>query len=256
MANTSAINITGNTVYNNFVTQYIKPEIKKRQTEGTLSKPIKLVIARAIFCLDKKPVTPIIQINEDITHLDIKLKSGISKKAGEPIFESDIDWGSGILLPKEYANCGHMTILFIGNRRYLSFDFRYSKAKSRSLIHTARQFYETASDNLSKKYYSPFIDNLYSASELAAMSITLTMLSVESKQLVDHKSVYDGFLKATMYGNVPKNVKRAFNELHHERVQARYLKNRDELYTINERKAQRLHSRTIELIEIAEKMIN
>lgn len=249
-----ANDITNNTVaLDQFLNLYIKPEIEKRQSIGTLPKPFQLKVARAIFCLGNKE--PIIQINDEIGIIEIKLKDGISKKAGEPITDIDIDWGAGLNLPPEYANCGHMTVFIIGNRIYLSFDFRYNKAVSRNIIATAKQFNDTASDALSKKNYSPFIDNLFSASELAAKCIVLASLATERKMLDNHSRIQEEFTKLADYVNIQEDLKKAFHKLRAERVPARYLKGMDCMYEIDEKDAQSLLQRVKQLIDKAEVMI-
>jgi hypothetical protein len=185
----------------------------------------------------------------------IKIKAGVSKKAGEPIYEHEVDWSDILRLPEEYNDCGYMILWYFGDKVLFSFDLRYNMATCRNMNTTARRFQEIALYALSKKYWSPFIDNLFSAAELAAKSIVLTSLETDRKKLENHNLVQDRFTKFADWGNVDKDLKSAFHRLRDQRVPARYLKGRDSMYTIDEKEAQSLYDRVELLILQAEKMV-
>lgn len=67
------------------------------------------------------------------------------------------------------------------------------------------------------------MDNLFSASELAAKAILLAMPGKEFKEKTTHKAIHSRFNRFANLGNVEKDHKDVFNRLHSMRAKARYL---------------------------------
>jgi hypothetical protein len=236
-----------------FMELFLLPYIKKRQSEGTMPKPLQLKAARVIFFPDGRDY--LVQVNEEVGVVLLKYKDGVNKDVGEPVYEHEVDWSHIPGLPEEYKDCGHITLIVVNGVMYLSFDAVYNKGVNQKLIATARQFYDTAAYALSKKQWSSFIDNLFSAAELAAKCIVLSSLIPDRKILDDHNLIQEGFTKFGKNGNVQKDLTKAFHKLRNERVPARYLKGKDDMYTMNETEAKTLYERVGLLIMETEKYI-
>jgi len=212
------------TVFDQFMDLYITPEIQKRQETGELEKPLNLRAAQIIFFPDGRK--PQVRINSEIkAFAKVKLKSGIPKKAGEPIFEHEVEGLKEIHLTEgDDPDCGHATLVRIGNSWIIAFDFRYNKAFSAKHLETAKQFCETAEFSFNQKNWAPFVDNLFSAVELIAKSILLSMPDPKFRKKGTHKGIQIRYNRFADMGNVEVTHRDTLNKLSGLRDRARYLK--------------------------------
>lgn len=215
----------GRKVFEQFMDLFVTPEVKRRQENGELKKPLDLRAAQIIFFPDGRK--PEVRVNSEIRAIGkIKLKPGISKKAGEPIFRHELEGLEEINLTEEDdPDCGHATLVRVGISKWIiAFDFRYNKALSRKHINAAKQFYESAEFSLNKRNWSPFIDNLFSAAELLARSILLSMSDPKFRRKATHKAIQFRYNRFADLGNVEAVYRETFNKLSGLRDRARYLK--------------------------------
>jgi uncharacterized protein (UPF0332 family) len=213
---------------------FITPEVKRRQDAGELPKPLNLIAAQIMFYPDGRKSK--VRINSEVRALGkVKLKPEISKKVGEPIYEHEIEGLGAINLPEEDdPDCGHATLLRIGNSWTMAFDFRYNKALSKKHIEAAQQFYDSAQFSFEQKNWSPFIDNLFSASELLAKAILLSIPDPKFRKKATHQAIQLRYNRFADLGNVKVEYKKTLNKLSGLRDKARYLK---EDFSITEEQA-------------------
>lgn len=240
------------TVFNQFMDLYITPEILKRQETGELEKPLNLRAAQIIFFSDGRK--PQVRINSEIrAFAQVKLKSGISKKAGEPIFEHEVEGLKEIHLTEgDDPDCGHATLVRIGDSWIIAFDFRYNKAFSAKHLETAKQFCETAEFSFNQKNWAPFIDNLFSAAELVARCILLSMPDPKFRKKATHRAIQMRYNRFANLGNVEPVHRKTFNKLSGLRDRARYLK---EDITISETEARNLLDTVKKMVEDASRWL-
>ena len=241
-------NESGRKVFEQFMDLYITPEIRRRQESGELGQNIDLRAAQIIFFPNGR--IPQIRINSEVKAIGkVKLRSGVSKKKGEPIFEHEVEGLEEINLTEEDdPDCGHATFFRIGNSWSVAFDFRYNKALSRKHIETAKQFFESAEFAINQKNLAPFIDNLFSVVELVAKSVLLSMPDPEFRRRATHRAVQMKYNRFANLGNVKPEYREAFNKLYGLRDSARYMKGD---ITISESEAQHLLEIVREMIEDA-----
>jgi uncharacterized protein (UPF0332 family) len=215
----------GRKVFEQFMDLFVTPEVKRRQETGELGKPLDLRAAQIIFFSDGRK--PQVRINSEVKAIGkkMKLKPGIFKKAGDPIFEHELEGLKEINLTEEDdPDCGHATLLRIGGRWIIAFDFRYNKSLSKRHIKTAEQFYEATEFSLNQRNWSAFIDNLFSAAELLAKSILLSMPNPKFRKKATHKAIQARYNRFADLGNVEAVYRETFNKLSGLRDRARYLK--------------------------------
>ncbi|MGD9487153.1 MAG: HEPN domain-containing protein [Calditrichaceae bacterium] len=203
---------------------WITPEIEKRQKENLIEKPYKLDAAQVIFFPDSRK--PLILLNREIKAITkVKLKKGITKEKGDPIYENEIDGIHSIKIPAEVdPDSGHITAIRIQDKWILSFDFIYNKEFSQKHIINGNQFLELAKIALSSKYWGAFIDNLFSAAELYVKALLLFHPDPKLRNKDTHKLIHNRYNKFANLGNVPIEQKNVFNKLTSARRDARYLK--------------------------------
>ncbi len=199
---------------------WIKPEIEKRKKEEALPNNFELRIAQVLFLGYAKME---VKLNEEVRAV-MKTKLNRSIKKGDAIYFSDLEKVESIDVSEFYPNAGHITILFYKNNIVFSFDTRYNKRKISQVLEVAKEFYESASDNLHTKRLRPFFDNAFSCAELCTTAILLIvpddlLLSFKGGHL--HR--YKRLVGWTELGNSKPEYLSLFEKLKECRPSARYL---------------------------------
>lgn len=202
---------------------WFEPEIRRRQDVGTAPKPYPLRAAQVIIYADDR--THLVRLNEEVQAIgEMKLKEGVTKAKGEPVSLSEIEEIPSIRLPdSEDPNCGHFTLLLLGDQWYGIFDFRYNKGKAAELLTAADEFLATASHAVSTGHRRAAIDNLFSAAELAAKAYVITTPWQGDREIKNHGRIHARFNFFAKHGNVDADHRRTFNALSEARSQARYV---------------------------------
>lgn len=202
---------------------WFEPEIHRRQEAGTAPIPYHLRAAQVILHADIRPNE--VRLNEEVLARGrVKLRTGVSKRVGDPIYLHDLEEELSIHLPDSVdPNCGHFTLVLIGNRWYCSFDFRYNKGKASELLDASKEFYLTASEALSAGRRRAAIDNLFSAAELAARAYVISTPLPGDQDGKKHSYVHTRFNMFAKHGNVDKKQLKTFNALSNCRTRARYV---------------------------------
>ncbi len=205
-----------------FLELFVLPELRKRKEEGKLEDSFSLRGAQIIFYSDGRK--PQIRINSEVKVLAYaKLKSGIFKNKGEPIYDTEIeDLNRFQLTGEDDPDCGHATIVKIGDRWIIAFDFRYNKALAKKHIETAKQFYESAAFSLKRENCASCLDNLFSAAELASKAVLLLIPDPKFKRKATHGGISLRYNKFADLGNVEPKFREALNRLSSLRARARY----------------------------------
>jgi len=202
---------------------WFEPEIRRRQEQGSAQKPFPLRAAQVIIYPDNRPHE--IRLNEEVQAIGhMKLKDSVTKNEGDPVYLHELEEVPSIHLPETAdPNCGHFTLLLIGDRWYGSFDFRYNKGKASELLAVAEEFFETASAALAAGRLRPAIDNLFSAAELAAKAYVMSTPLPGDSEKKCHGLVHSRFNMFSRHGNIESEHRKAFNALANARANARYV---------------------------------
>ena len=154
----------------------------------------------------------------------MKLKSGISKNKGDPIYEHEIEGLDRFQLSdeEEDPDRGHVTLVKIADSWIITFDFRYNKALAKKLIDTAKQFYDSAEFSFRQKNSASCLDNLFSAAELAAKSVLLLIPDPKFRKKTGHGGIQFKYNRYANLGNVKPEFRKALNKLSGLRERARY----------------------------------
>jgi hypothetical protein len=230
---------------------FIVPAIEERQASGALPRPLALRSAQVVFFPDGRK--PEVRINDEVRAISqVKMREGVSKNAGDPIFEHEIQGLEGLSLPeKEFPGCGHATFVRFGESWITAFDFRYNKDMSRQHLYTATQFLAAAEYASQQEYWSSFLDNLFSAAELTARATLLLMPDKRFRERASHKAIHVKYNSFADLGNVAPEHIAAFNKLYGMRDKARYLK---QPFKISGDEASTLISAVKEMIEWGRKI--
>jgi hypothetical protein len=230
---------------------FIGPAVELRQASGALPKPVILRAAQVIFYPDGRK--PEVRINDEVRAIgEVKMREGIYKNSGDPIFEHEIQGLEGLSLPeKEFPGCGHATFVRFGDSWISAFDFRYNKDMSRQHLDAAAHFLETAEYARHKGHRSSFLDNLFTAAELTARATLLIMPDKKFREKSSHKAIHMRYNNFADLGNVAPEHIHAFNKLYGMRDKARYLK---KPFKVSEDEAATLVAAVTEMIDWGRKV--
>jgi uncharacterized protein (UPF0332 family) len=196
---------------------FVKPAVTKRQLAGELPNPLELRAIQIIFYPDGR--SPLVRVNGEVKAL--AHVTGTTLKVGRPVHEREIGSITKIELAEDERDFGHVTIIRVVDVWSMHFDFTYNKAKSKAHVDRAREFHAAATDALTANRLGVFVDNLFSASELAAKALLLT--TAPSKPMKTHRTVQADFNLHAKLALVEADQKDAFNSLERLRQRGRYL---------------------------------
>lgn len=210
----------------NFMSMFINPEVERRQVSGELPKPLELRAAQVILFPDER--SPVVRVNSEVRAIaKITYVEGTVKAVGDAIYAHDIEAIESVELgPDDDPDCGHIFLFRFGKGTWLSFDFRLNRKFATSHIVRAEEFYSNAKRSLEQGEMGPFVDNLFSAVELAAKAILFVMFDFPPSVAVKatHKRIQERYNRFANLGNILPEHKKTLNRLSGLRGSARYLR--------------------------------
>ena len=202
---------------------FVTPEVKRRQEAGLIPKPFALTAAQVIFYPDRRPNE--VRINSEVQG-QFKAETKIDltgKQKGDPVYAHEIEALHAFrILNDDDPDCGHITILRIGDWWWITFDLIYNKGISARHIEAANQFLENAEHSLNKGHWSAFVDCLFSAAELSAKAVLLVTPDPRFREKTSHKAIHQRFNQWGHLGNIEQSQVVVFNRLSKLRASARY----------------------------------
>jgi uncharacterized protein (UPF0332 family) len=197
---------------------FVEPEIKRRQSIGSLPDPFTVVKAQVLF-FEGRP--PEVRLDKEIT-TSVRARAPRAFQKGEPISLSEIEqYIDATELDVGDADAGHFTAILLQDHWLMLFDFRQNKFKGANLVERAEQFCTSAEHALAQQHFGPAIENLFSACELAAKARLITS-AVTSSDVKTHGAIHSGINQWGKLGNVDREFVEMFNKLSTNRYAARY----------------------------------
>jgi len=205
---------------------WITPEVMRRQQSGSIARPYDLQRAQVIFHADGRPNE--IRLNEEVRFLaTVKLKNDIPRKGeGDLAYAHGIESYESFRLPDgEDPNCGHITIVRIGDQWMIAFDAVYNKGMAARHLSAAQEFSTAAQQAVTNNLMRVFVDTCFSAAELAAKALLLTTPLPNKNTKMSHGRIHSRYNLEAKLGNVNASHKDVLNRLATLRGSARYLNN-------------------------------
>ncbi|MBU1198913.1 MAG: HEPN domain-containing protein [Nanoarchaeota archaeon] len=211
---------TSQKLFQQTMEMWIEPEIDKRKSFNRIPDDFKLKSAQIIFSLDRGWNK--VRLNEEVKAI-AKCKVNCAKKKGDSVYEKDIDEIESIDLTEKDPNCAHITLLLFKNNWVISFDFMYNKKRINQHIEAAKEFLDSAKENLEKKRLRPFFENSFACAELSAKAVLLQLPDKEILQGKNHETRINRFKNWANLGNVKQKHSHILERLNQLRSSARYL---------------------------------
>lgn len=191
-----------------FLDAYVNPELERRQAAGLLEETFRFWGAQVIFFPYAR--APDVSINSEMRlRVRVKLKDGTpGKPKGAPLLLGEVGDISEIALDeREDPDCAQAAIFRVGNKWILAFDIHYNRGLSRSHIVAAREFFSAAESSLAQQAWSAFVDNLFSAAELVAKAVLLSVPDPKLRTKHRHGYVQTHFAKRAGGSEYAKTLK-------------------------------------------------
>jgi uncharacterized protein (UPF0332 family) len=196
------------------------PEVQRRQSAGHLPANFQLWCAQVVFEIDA-PVK--VRLNDEVRVM-MKARATRVVAKGEAVGMNDFSEIVSIELTKNDPNSGHITVILHQGTWYLTWDTRYNAQRIATTIASAKEFIESAQDNLkvSPPRLRPFTENLFSAVELLAKAVLLASPDRKILSSKTHGIIKSGFNQWSNLGNTEPDFANLLNELERMRALARY----------------------------------
>ena len=212
----------GASIFQQMIDIWVRPEIDRRRAARALPESFALHAAQLICSADGEPNK--VRLNDEVQAVAlIRKKPGVAKEKGDTIYLDEIEGVETIVLPEtEDPNCGHATLVRLGDTWHVVFDFRYNRGRSLELVGRARRFLDAARHANECAAWSVLAYNLFTAMELAAKAELLVVPDVEFLNAKSHGAVHSRLNKSAKLGNVDLAHASTFNDLAVLRQRAAY----------------------------------
>lgn len=210
----------GKNLLNQMLEQFVLPEIEKRQETGSIPKPYDLRAFQILWCtkLDR----PIIRLNQEVKAIaHMKLDEGVSINKGATIYEHQIKNIERVELLDDDKDCGHVTVIRVGEKYLIHFCFLYDRGIAKNLLESAKGYFNHAKDDLEHGRDGNCHEHLFIASELAINSL-LFLIHPDHKRIANlrnHSAIFKEFGRVNPF-NQPHH--RTFNKLMKNRSDVKY----------------------------------
>ena len=214
---------TAQQLFDDTIQRFIQPEILARHERNEIGVPLDLIKAQVLFFLDGRPT--VVRLNDEVRALaQFYVLPKTDKVIGSKIYEEEVAGIESVQLHGDDENCGHITIIRLKDHYHLTFDATYNRGRARELIETATEFLRAAEFCRTKEYWAAFVDNLFSAMELAVKALLWTNAEFggQFRAKMKHSTLHSLFNRFAKLGNVPEGQRATFNTLATTRPKARY----------------------------------
>lgn len=203
--------------FNQMYEGLFKPEIDRRRESGALDEDFNLYMAQALFPPDGPTQ---VLLNEEVCG-EALLRASRPMTKGDPVPLSELEHIETFELPDELLDNGHFTIVRVGPRWAMFFNFLSGRAKAKDMLELASQFLEAALASAERGHDGPAVDNLYSSAELASKAELILHRNPAAKAKT-HGSVAASINAWAKLGNIDTAFVALFNKLGQQRPNARY----------------------------------
>ncbi|MCK6564689.1 MAG: HEPN domain-containing protein [Dehalococcoidia bacterium] len=198
---------------------WINPEIERRREAGRIERPIELRAAQIVIEPDGSG--PTVRLNEEVRGIFLA-SSTRPIEAGEVVSESDIGEINELRLTEADGNAGHLTLLRHGDSWFVAFDFRYNGMRIKATLAAAEEFLVTAKAALEDGRLRVAIDTLFSATELCARAMLLSLPDERLLRSKKHGFIASEFNKRGRWSQDVAAFTGLLNRLTELRPRARY----------------------------------
>lgn len=244
-----------NTVIQGTLDNYVYPAIMHRVYEGTLPSSYKPTLVHML--LNSDPSKNKILLGRE-THFSANfvLKNDRDVKKGEHIEFEDIKEITKIFPCDNYmANSAHIMLVKFKSKWLGCIDLVFDRLKIRSKMKSAMDFLASANDDFENNRWSPFVTNIWRATELAALSLLLFTYQGNFSTHQDHEQTKNRFKAICKWNHVPSKFADHYDDVYNSYKHASYVQGIKGDFTLTKPQAQKLAMITNEIINYVNKTL-
>lgn len=237
------------------IKSYAYQELHERAKAGRITLPYPLHDVHVIMYPDESRNE--ILLNEQVRFVgNVILSPGISPKFKQNMKANEIERILNLYPSrKNDPDAAHIMLTKLNGRWYFACDLIYNRKRVKNRFATARQFLKTA-DYCKENLMGPFVDNLFSATELAIQSILLLHHFKKYSLNQSHDDTKKIFREFTSNGNLETKFADHYDTLDDLRDKGRYLNGlHGREFSLQEERASELFDITMELFEKTEERL-
>jgi len=201
---------------------WVEPEIRRRSGQSDLPPRFKLRAFQILFASPSDGGSTTVRLNEEVRAM-ARIPPRQAIRPGDSVYAHDIEAIEEITLLDEEANRAHITGLDLGGKWVTYLDLRYDRKRAVEHLEAAGDFLDAAYTEQQKGRWRPFIENLFTAAELAAKAELMLTPTGSPKELRDHNKIRGKYVSWARLENAPGPSSQALAELGKLRYPARYL---------------------------------
>ena len=234
----------------------VYPEIMNRVKEGSLEPNFRLQHAHLLLYSD--PSRNEILLNKDCRMIaKMKAVKGKVFENNQPVKEKDVEEIIGIYPNyNNDPNAAHIMLSKFKGKWYFAANLIYDRIKVQSLFNTSQKFLKSVCTSLEEENWSPFVDNLFSVTELSIQSILRLRHYNGYSRKQSHTKTRELLKGYCETGNAPMTFLENYDKLWALRKKARYLQGTGgKEFTIEKEKARQMLSVTEEMISYTKSLL-
>ncbi|MHB8545155.1 MAG: hypothetical protein ACYDAJ_00100 [Nitrosotalea sp.] len=202
---------------------FIYPEVMRRIKAGDIESDFPLYMAQVL--LFSNPVENHVLLNDEVRiQANVKFVEGKSFQNGESVKGEDIAEILGLYpSEKNNPNAAHIMLFKFKKEWRLSINLIYDREIVQNRFNTSQKYLKLIQDALNEENWSPFIDNLFTMTELTVQSILLLRYYNNYSLKQTHQETGKLFKGFCSMGNAPIEFFNNYESLWKLRKKARYL---------------------------------
>jgi uncharacterized protein (UPF0332 family) len=200
--------------------------------------------------------------NEILVNDKVRFDANIELSNGDYSINKTISEGSNITVLGLYKNYqhgeneAHVMLYKFKSDWQIACDLFYDVTRAINKLKLAKQFLKASQLNLDNNLWGPFIESLFSATELATQSVLLLEHKPDFSTKQIHPNTKKLFEIYTMYGKIDTKYHIHIENLYNLRKKARYLNDeKNDIYVHDETDAKKLIITTEKFLEITGNII-
>lgn len=232
------------------------PEVMRRIKNGSLSSDFRLDNVHLVMYANQNRNETL--LNDEVRFMvNVQFNEGAKFEKGQEIRQADIQDILGLYPDSgNDPNAAHIILLKILGKWYCSYDLIYDRKRVSARFNLAKSFLEAATNCLKIGLWGPFVDTLYSGTELAIQSIFLLHHNPKFSLNQTHDETRKLFNQHAKLGNI--NIKFAdhYIKLDELRDKGRYLNGtHGKEFSISESDAKKLVEVSNEVVSYVEDLL-
>lgn len=207
----------------NILDGIVYPEIIRRAQNNSLESDFRLQHAHLLLYSD--PSKNDILLNNDVRlKLHVKFVDDKKFNEGQQVMKKDIEEIIGVYPNSNNdPNAAHIMLTKFNGKWYYAANLIYDRVKNQRRFNTSQKYLKIVKTSLEDENWSPFVDNLFSVTELAIQTILLLRHYAGYSLKQSHEATSKLFKAYCETGNTPMEFFRNYEELWKLRKKARYL---------------------------------